>query len=336
MTTQTQWDVFLTSDPTELPEKNSSDPVEVPNAQVPYWYPSGNPDMSYRVTDTQNIFGTRAHDRLPFKTTDAAKAAASSKFFSETLMVGDRLRFSKNDDNLLSRTPHYYTHVARIVKNEGGVVTDLVFVEGNTANTVDSTAWDDITFTILSQRAFNSAHHNQLECELPFPMKIKSIELCAYSLQNVSTVPDAGSAGVEDATGNQDCHDYYSVHIDPFSSPPTVSNHPRLNGMFAIIPADAQTSRDQLAWTGKTSKGAPINVFASNVGVVQSMNLGYNVKTVRLTVRDRRGLPLKCHRAHFWLKVNTQELTQGTHALSNGQHPPYKVTYSLQGAAFEP
>ena len=334
MTTQTQWDVFLTSDPTELPEKNSSDPVEVPNAQEPYWYPSGDPDMSYRATE--QIFGTRSYDRLPFKTTAVAQAAATSKFFSETLMVGDRLRFSYNKDADLTRTPHYYTHVARIVKNEGGVVTDLVFVEGNSAGVIDSTAWDDITFTILSQRAFNSAHHNQLECELPFPMKIKSIELCTYSLQNVSTVPDAGRPGVEDGSGNQDCHDYYSVHIDPFSSPPTVSNHPRLNGMFAIIPADAQTSRDQLAYNGKTSKGAPINIFTSNVGVVQSMNLGYNVKTVRLTVRDRRGQPLKCHRAHFWLKVNTQELTLGTHALSNGQHPPYKVGVHPTQAAIMP
>ena len=307
MTTQTQWDVFLTSDPTELPENNQI--MQVPNPQQPYWLPSEPSDMWFRAT--QHIFTTRSYESLPFNTNMsqnegvAALAARTSKFFAETLMVGDRLRWSRNA--MANGGPHQYTHVARIVRNEDGMVTRLVFVEPDSADTLDSSAWNDFTVTILSQRAFNSAHHNQLECELPFPMKIKSIELCAYSLQNVSTVPDAGSAGVEDATGNQDCHDYYSVHIDPFSSPPTVSNHPRLNGMFAIIPADAQTSRDQLSWNGKTSKGAPINVFASNVGVVQSMNLGYNVKTVRLTVRDRRGLPLKCHRAHFWLKVNTQE-----------------------------
>jgi hypothetical protein len=126
----------------------------------------------------------------------------------------------------------------------------------------------------------------------------------------VSTASPSMRPGVEDPTGNQDCHDYYSVHIDPYSSSSTVSNHPGLNGKFAIISAyDNSNSATLLNYhviadtSLDYSAATPRNVFNSNVGVVHDMDLGYNVKTIRLSVKDRRGFPLKCHRAHFWLKV---------------------------------
>jgi hypothetical protein len=80
-----------------------------------------------------------------------------------------------------------------------------------------------------------------------------------------------------------------------------------MNGMFAIISAhNVSNSNNGLI---KDPGGGAIltpmvgNIYNSNVGVVHDMDLGYNVKTIRLSVKDRRGFPLKCHRAHFWLKV---------------------------------
>jgi hypothetical protein len=213
----TQYNVFLTSDPTDLPENQMQ---LVRNPSDPYFYPAlnPNPDMSYR-TESQ-IFGTKEGNGtiLPFSG-DGMAAAVSSKFFAETLMIGDRLRFSRN--NSFYDGMNQLAVVADIVRDSVGVPTKIRLTDASAANTVDHSGFNgNMTIEIISQRAFNSAHHNQLTCELPFPMDIKSIELCAYSLQNVSTASPSMRPGVEDPTGNQDCHDYYSVHIDPYSLVP--------------------------------------------------------------------------------------------------------------------
>jgi hypothetical protein len=263
--------------------------------------------MSY-VTPEKILQTPTGRSALQFMNTTSGAAAKASKFFKETLMVGDRLRFSRND--LSDGGPHQYAQVTELVKRDGKLLDYVYLSDKEVCTTVTGDDWTVVTITILSQRAFNSEHHNQLTCELPFPMKIKSIELCAYSLQNVSTASEAMRPGVEDATGNQDCHDYYSVHIDPYSSSSTVSNHPGLNGKFAIISSyENSNSSNYHKFEGNLTASLKLgsifvgNVYNSNVGVVHDMDLGYNVKTIRLSVKDRRGKPLKCHRAHFWLKV---------------------------------
>ena len=232
--------------------------------------------------------------------------AVGSTFFMdpEKIMVGDYVKVSATVSGITAHCFATITGLFRTTSVSFGDTHVRTIRFSNTACVPILTTTSQYTnrkITVLSPRAFGSPA-GEITCALPYPMIIKEIELQAYSLQNLATTEDLrpgknnGHLDEDASTSNVDNHDYYIMEIPGLDLQNLSSNHPTADKAFAVLSAFDKSN-------ASTVEGTTHCVYNADMGFRHYLNNPTKTQTLRVKLMDRRGDPVVCHRAHFWLKI---------------------------------
>jgi hypothetical protein len=228
----------------------------------------------------------------------------------EKIMVGDYVKISVNNPNpnpnLLGLLQVKFTTITGLFTHHTNVLGDtlvntLRFSNPACVAMLTNTNNSNRKITVLSPRAFGNPA-GEITCALPYPMIIKEIELQAYSLQNLATTEDLrpgkanGHLDGNVLTSNVDNHDYYIMEIPGLDLQNLSSNHPTADKAFAVLSAFDKSN-------ASTVEGTTHCVYNADMGFRHYLNNPTKTQTLRVKLMDRRGDPVVCHRAHFWLKI---------------------------------
>jgi hypothetical protein len=228
----------------------------------------------------------------------------------EKIMVGDYVKISVNTSAGLlmvkfTTITGLFTFHSSVLAGPDGLVDTHVrtirFSNPSCVALLTGASNSNRKITVLSPRAFGNPA-GEITCALPYPMIIKEIELQAYSLQNLATTEDLrpgkanGHLDGNVLTSNVDNHDYYIMEIPGLDLQNLSSNHPTADKAFAVLSAFDKSN-------ASTVEGTTHCVYNADMGFRHYLNNPTKTQTLRVKLMDRRGDPVVCHRAHFWLKI---------------------------------
>ena len=231
--------------------------------------------------------------------------AVGKTFFMdpEKIMVGDYVKVSATSATSVALVE--FATITGLFTNNSILadthVNTLRFSNPDCVTVLTTSANSNRKITVLSPRAFGNPA-GEITCALPYPMIIKEIELQAYSLQNLATTEDLrpgkanGHLDGNVLTSNVDNHDYYIMEIPGLDLQNLSSNHPTADKAFAVLSAFDKSN-------ASTVEGTTHCVYNADLGFRHYLNNPTKTQTLRVKLMDRRGDPVVCHRAHFWLKI---------------------------------
>jgi hypothetical protein len=224
----------------------------------------------------------------------------------EKIMVGDYVKVSATVSGMGAATVQCFATITGLFRTTSASFGDTHVNTIRFSNTacvpiLTTSTNSNRKITVLSPRAFGNPA-GEITCALPYPMIIKEIELQAYSLQNLATTEDLrpgkanGHLDGNVLTSNVDNHDYYIMEIPGLDLQNLSSNHPTADKAFAVLSAFDKSN-------ASTVEGTTHCVYNADLGFRHYLNNPTKTQTLRVKLMDRRGDPVVCHRAHFWLKI---------------------------------